>query len=272
MSHLFEPIQETAEQARFFFDGIDTWDVSNVKDMSYMFCFAKNFNENINNWNVSKVTTMRGMFQFAQSFNQNLDKWDVSNVTNMSSMFYDAAAFNQNLDNWNIKNVKTMRFMFMYARYFEHKPNWDMSNVEDDVGMYYGSPIVYCDPDKAMGVDVELEKLSELESLQIQMSLSQKDDEIAKIAQNIDKIAKKVSQKVAINTNLKEKSPSKTNDNNPPLQEYDCKEQLSSSKVQSNDTGVNQKESDLLRVKALYDNAQLKEDEYQILVEYLKNK
>ena len=55
MSHLFEPVLETSEQARFFFDGIETWDVSNVTDMSYMFCFAKNFNQDISNWNVSKV-------------------------------------------------------------------------------------------------------------------------------------------------------------------------------------------------------------------------
>ena len=39
MSHLFEPRLETGEQARFFYDGIETWDVSNVTNMSFMFCY-----------------------------------------------------------------------------------------------------------------------------------------------------------------------------------------------------------------------------------------
>ena len=69
MSHLFEPTLRGGDQARFFFDGIETWDVSNVTDMSYMFCYAKNFNEPLNSWNVSKVKNMRGMFQFASSLN-----------------------------------------------------------------------------------------------------------------------------------------------------------------------------------------------------------
>ncbi|WP_241033593.1 DUF285 domain-containing protein [Brachyspira hampsonii] len=44
------------------FDGIETWDTSNVTDMSDMFMGAVNFNSNINNWNVSKVTNMFGIF------------------------------------------------------------------------------------------------------------------------------------------------------------------------------------------------------------------
>lgn len=33
------------------FKGIETWDTSNVKDMSSMFCGAKSFNYDISNWN-----------------------------------------------------------------------------------------------------------------------------------------------------------------------------------------------------------------------------
>ena len=72
MSHLFEPTLSSGEQARFFFEGIEDWDVSNVTDMSYMFCYARNFNADISGWNVSKVKNMRGMFQFASSFNQDI--------------------------------------------------------------------------------------------------------------------------------------------------------------------------------------------------------
>ena len=185
MSHLFEPRLETGEQARFFYDGIETWDVSNVTNMSFMFCYAKNFNEDISKWNVGKVTNMRGMFQFASSFNQDISSWDVSKVENMQAMFYDAAAFSYPLDGWNIEKVKNMRFMFMYARYFAKKPTWDMSNVEDDVGMYYGSPIVYVDPNSQVGVDVELEKLAAKECIDRELNSALNQDGIASFAKNV---------------------------------------------------------------------------------------
>ncbi len=160
MSHLFEPTLRGGDQARFFFDGIETWDVSNVTDMSYMFCYAKNFNEPLNSWNVSKVKNMRGMFQFASSFNQPLD-------------------------NWNVSNVETMRFMFMYARYFKDKPAWNVEHVEDVVGMYYGTPIVYVDPDLACGIDPDLEKLAAQESLDHQLNSVLDSDGIARFAKDL---------------------------------------------------------------------------------------
>ena len=51
---------------------ISNWDVSNVKDMYYMFNTARSFNQPLNNWNVSKVTDMNWMFEDADSFNQPL--------------------------------------------------------------------------------------------------------------------------------------------------------------------------------------------------------
>ena len=63
-------------------DFIDDWDVSNVKDMSYM---------------------------FAESviFGQDLSKWDVSNVLDMSYMF-NRSTFSGDISNWNIE--KCMNF------------------------------------------------------------------------------------------------------------------------------------------------------------------
>ena len=63
---------------------ISTWDVSNVRDMSFMFDEATSFNQPLNKWNVSKVTRMWRMFAHASSFNQPLNNWDVSNVTDMA--------------------------------------------------------------------------------------------------------------------------------------------------------------------------------------------
>ena len=48
--------------------GIETWDVSKVIDMQYMFhgsCLPTNFNSDIGIWDVSSVTNMYGMFGYA---------------------------------------------------------------------------------------------------------------------------------------------------------------------------------------------------------------
>jgi surface protein len=67
-------------------EGLDTWDTSNVTDMSFMFRYTPSFNGDLSNWNVSKVTTMRSMFQEAITFNSDLSNWDLSRVTDISQM------------------------------------------------------------------------------------------------------------------------------------------------------------------------------------------
>ena len=88
MSHLFEPVLETSEQARFFFDGIETWDVSNVTNMIGMFNNS-DFNADISKWNVSKVRRMSDMFEKSK-FSGDLSKWDVSSVLWWSRTFYES--------------------------------------------------------------------------------------------------------------------------------------------------------------------------------------
>ena len=58
---------------------INTWDVSLITDMEYLFAEDTTFNDNISNWDVSSVTSMRSMFYGAYSFNQDISAWDVSN-------------------------------------------------------------------------------------------------------------------------------------------------------------------------------------------------
>jgi surface protein len=78
------------------FGVIESWDTSQVTDMSYLFYDEHEcFNENIEAWDVSNVTSMKGMFYNAQRFNQPLNGWDVSKVTDMSEMFVGAHQFNQ---------------------------------------------------------------------------------------------------------------------------------------------------------------------------------
>ncbi|WP_157152688.1 BspA family leucine-rich repeat surface protein [Brachyspira murdochii] len=138
------------------FSGIETWDVSNVENMSSMFKGCKEFNQPLNNWNTNKVKDMSRMFEGCFKFNQPLDKWDTSNVgsmnnmfqecksfnqdisnwnvskvTNMNSMFNGCTSFNQNISNWSIKSLKYMSFMFANASSFNQDlNNWDIRKVK----------------------------------------------------------------------------------------------------------------------------------------------
>ena len=131
MSFLFKSSQ------RRDFKGIETWDTSNVVDMTRMFNGAENFNQPLNSWNTSKVTNMDSVFHCATSFNQPLDKWDTSNVTNMVTMFFGARSFNQPLNSWNTSKVTNMGSMFSEATSFNQAlDKWDVSKVTDMGSMF----------------------------------------------------------------------------------------------------------------------------------------
>ena len=122
----------------YFNDNIKDWNVSNVKNMNYMF-YSSPFNQDISNWNVSNVKNMCGMFAYAYKFNQPLNNWNVSNVENMGYMFKHANSFNQDINNWNICNVKNMKEMFFHAYKFNQPiGNWNVSNVKCVLHMFEG--------------------------------------------------------------------------------------------------------------------------------------
>ena len=119
MSGLF-----SASKKRTDFSGIESWDTSNVENMSSMFAFVENFNADISSWNVSKVKNMAHMFFCSPNFNQPLDKWDTSNVEDMAHMFENATAFNQNLDSWDVSKVKDFDEMFEGSLLQNNPPKW----------------------------------------------------------------------------------------------------------------------------------------------------
>ena len=91
-----------------------------MTNMSEMFMFL-NFNQPINSWDTSNVTNMSAMFRSDTIFNQDISSWDTSNVTNMSAMFNGAIIFNQNINYnssvsttaWNTSTVTNMDYMFV---------------------------------------------------------------------------------------------------------------------------------------------------------------
>ncbi|MEI0670359.1 BspA family leucine-rich repeat surface protein, partial [Brachyspira pulli] len=131
MSELFQ------NSKRVNFEGLETWNTSNVVNMSSMFELAENFNYNINSWDVSKVENMSKMFWECKKFNQPLNKWNISNVNNVQSMFGNCSIFNQNIENWNTSNIKIFSFMFYNCLNFNQPlGKWDTSNVINTAGMF----------------------------------------------------------------------------------------------------------------------------------------
>ncbi len=116
---------------------IGNWNISRVTNTSFMFYTASHFNQPIGNWNVSRVTNMSSMFNSAYSFNQALNLWDVSMVVDMNRMFSDTNTFNEAIGNWNVSSVTDMRYMFYYSREFNQPlQNWNVSNVITMEGMF----------------------------------------------------------------------------------------------------------------------------------------
>jgi Mycoplasma protein of unknown function, DUF285 len=73
MSHLLSvdrnPLAATFDQ------NISRWDVSRVRDFSYLFMGAASFSHDLSRWRVAKATRMDGMFRNASSYNHSLCAW-----------------------------------------------------------------------------------------------------------------------------------------------------------------------------------------------------
>ena len=114
--------------------GLETWDVSNVTDMSSMFSGCESLTElDISNWDVSNVTNMGFMFSCCQNLTElNISNWDVSNVTNMNGMFNVCENLTElNISNLDVSNVTNMGFMFDHCSSLTELniDNWDVNNV-----------------------------------------------------------------------------------------------------------------------------------------------
>ena len=104
MSGLFRDTRRTD------FSGIETWDVSNVKDMSLLFC-GSDFRGNLCNWNVSNVENMTFMFGRCRNFEGRfISEWDFSSLKYADHAF-DSSGLNTDLSEVRTPNLISADFM-----------------------------------------------------------------------------------------------------------------------------------------------------------------
>jgi len=122
---------------------IGEWDVSKVRDMSYIFQGCKGLaDHSLAGWDVSNVTNMKSMFLGCNNFTgESLQNWNIIDVTNMENMFKDCTNFTGgSLVGWNNKlfEVTNMKLMFDGCVNFtgESLQNWNVSNVTNMTGMF----------------------------------------------------------------------------------------------------------------------------------------
>jgi surface protein len=135
--------------ATSFNQRLDKWDTSNVERMDYMFHGINTFNQSLQTWDTSKVINMAHMFHYCTAFNQPLNSWDVSKVTNMSLMLNGATSFNQSLANWKLNPlVNAGNFLYNTAlsceNYSKTLVGWaDDPNTPNNINISLLSPLTY---------------------------------------------------------------------------------------------------------------------------------
>ena len=123
---------------------LDTWDTSNVTDMTTMFLGSSGVEKlNISNLNTKNVTSMNGMFSNLEGSgfkDLDLSKWDTSNVTDINRMFtLNYSTEKINVSNWDTSKITTMVDTFAGVHSLKEIKgieNWNTSNVKKINGIF----------------------------------------------------------------------------------------------------------------------------------------
>ena len=98
---------------------LSSWDVSNVKDMSYMFqcCSIKYLD--LSNWNTQSLTTMYGIFYYCKNLEYlDVSGWDTSNIKSALRMFNGCTSLTNIIfgPNWfKSENMTELYLMSCYS-------------------------------------------------------------------------------------------------------------------------------------------------------------
>ena len=125
---------------------LNTWNVSNVTDMSSMFTDCKNLKRifslgHIIMWDTTKLTKTNYMFENCENYfgGVELERFNMENVTDANSMFEGCSGFNSDLSNWNVINLKNANRMFKGCKYFNSDiSRWNVRNLKSAKAMFVG--------------------------------------------------------------------------------------------------------------------------------------
>ena len=129
-------------------NGISSWNVSKVKDMSEMLS-NNSFTSTgmLSSWNVSSVENMSGLFAGNSSLSDltGLSNWRTSSLLDMSEMFKNNSGITtlDGLQNFDTSKVTTMYDTFSWVYQLTDISaiaNWNVSNVENMSGLFSVNP------------------------------------------------------------------------------------------------------------------------------------
>ena len=115
---------------------ISGWDTSNVTAMAYMFSRCKNLKNiiGIENLDVLKLKRANFMFDSCENLVElDLTNWNPISLENAWSMFYRCSNLKiiKNIENWQLPNIKEVSYMFYYcAKLDVDLSNWDLTNIK----------------------------------------------------------------------------------------------------------------------------------------------
>ena len=134
------------------------WDVSGVRDMSYMFENAYVLqNLNISGWNTQALKNAEGMFAFSETGRLSqlseivgIQDIDTAALENISKIFYENQYLNADLSAWNTSSLQNISYAFYGTYRFDVNKlkHWNVSSVSDmtqafgdNAGSYLSSAI-----------------------------------------------------------------------------------------------------------------------------------
>ena len=125
-------------------DGLDKFDVSNVKYMNNVFFQCHKLqNLNLDGWNTSKVVQSSSMFNGCNSLIEisGIENWSVENIVRIHSMFQQIYNMkNINLAKWKLSLIASTDYMFAWNNATEIDiRNFDMSQVTSVAYMFKGT-------------------------------------------------------------------------------------------------------------------------------------
>lgn len=124
----------------------DVLDLTGTTDLTRMLaeCTSLTTIPSMNSWDISSVIIMDYMFIWSALFNQDISSWNTVSVMSMSSMFDNATSFDQNIGPWPIISVTDMLYMFdgvtlSTANYDALLIGWEAQAVQNNVTFHGGN-------------------------------------------------------------------------------------------------------------------------------------